>query len=342
MCALCGVEMNWQVRTAWAVAILFLANAALAEAPAVEVWYRSSAGCPDGAQFVARLGALGRKARLASAGDHVDFVVTLGPAAGEGEQPQNLGRLERQTDRGTVAVREVRAANCADVAEALALSLELAMVPASEMDNKDKPGESASPPTSSQASPSGSGSSSTDVAATPESGGASNRRGVQLGLQATLATGIAPAVLPGLSLFAGVGGAGGPEARLAARASYGASSAAATDLRVTLVTGRLEGCPVSWAPGSISIAPCASLDFGLLRAESPGASGRADSGVWSSGGAAVRASFRAAAKLSLEAEIGMVVPFVRYDLGPDDGVSTFFRTAAMGVAGGFGAGWNLP
>src|SRR5262245_39186705 len=98
--------------------------AAGAEPAPVWVWYRTSEGCPDGASFVSRLSELGKTARLASVGDRVDFVVTLGAGPDE-----SSGRLERQTRGGTVAIREYRDARCEQVAEALALTLDLALEP---------------------------------------------------------------------------------------------------------------------------------------------------------------------------------------------------------------------
>src|SRR5262245_36559316 len=80
----------------------------------VSVWYRSTEGCPDGQTFVERLRELGRPAALANVGDRIDFVVTL-----EARSESSAGRLERQTGRGTVALRAVESRECADVAEAL-------------------------------------------------------------------------------------------------------------------------------------------------------------------------------------------------------------------------------
>src|SRR5688572_25256353 len=114
------------VRGRWALVAILLSAGAGAEpaASATSIWYRSSDGCPDGAAFLERLEQLGRSARLADAGDPIDFVVTLGSKDGG-----SFGRLERQTERGTVAIRQVEAPACVEVADALALSLDLALDP---------------------------------------------------------------------------------------------------------------------------------------------------------------------------------------------------------------------
>src|SRR5690606_18071821 len=70
------------------------------------------------------LGDRAAQIRLAEAGDRVDFVVNLalGP---EGAK----GRLERETARGTVAIREVEDLSCEKVAQVVALNLSLALEP---------------------------------------------------------------------------------------------------------------------------------------------------------------------------------------------------------------------
>src|SRR5688572_23288101 len=95
-----------------------------APAPVV-LWYRSTAGCPDGAGFLARVGDRAAAVRLAEAGDRVDFVVNLSMTPGSGA----VGRLERETERGTVAIREVADPSCERAADVVALNLALALDP---------------------------------------------------------------------------------------------------------------------------------------------------------------------------------------------------------------------
>src|SRR6188768_936177 len=104
--------------------LLAFARSGLAETQPPSVWYRASEACPNGAQFLDKLAENSRRARLAQAGDHIDFVVTL-----VADSKQTVGRLERQTDSGIVAIRELHDATCEQVADALALSLGLALTP---------------------------------------------------------------------------------------------------------------------------------------------------------------------------------------------------------------------
>ncbi|MDX2055434.1 MAG: hypothetical protein SFV15_23735 [Polyangiaceae bacterium] len=101
---------------------LLLATRGQAASSASVVWYRASEGCPAGQAFLEKLWAKAPLARLMQAGDHIDFVVTL-----VAEQGETIGRLERQTDNGTVAIRELRDPVCERVADALALSLALSL-----------------------------------------------------------------------------------------------------------------------------------------------------------------------------------------------------------------------
>lgn len=94
--------------------VLALTTPVKAESPLTPaVWYRASAECPSGPEFLGKIADSRARTRLAQAGDHIDFVVTLLSANGE-----TVGRLERQTDRGTVAMRELRDATCTQVANA--------------------------------------------------------------------------------------------------------------------------------------------------------------------------------------------------------------------------------
>lgn len=114
------------LRSAQAIALVLLCTASsLAEPPRrAVVWYRSAERCPTGDEFVSLLGELGGLVRLARPGDHIDFVVTL-----TSTDEVSHGQLERQTQAGTVAMRELEDSSCDRVAEAIALSLGLALAP---------------------------------------------------------------------------------------------------------------------------------------------------------------------------------------------------------------------
>jgi hypothetical protein len=313
----------------------------------VWVWYRTSEGCPDGEAFVSRLSELGKTARLARVGDRVDFVVTLGSSPSE-----SSGRLERQTRGGIVAIREYRDARCEQVAEALALTLDLALEP-EPVPATQAASSSASP---SVAAGAHGGARRSESAAVPEletgvetagatsASGAASRSTIALGAQVSITTGIAPGAVPGGALF--VDGHGGGAWLASWRGSlfgaYRESAAQQREIEVLLLGGRVEGCPLELRREPIAFSPCLGLDAGLLRATGPSALGATDAGFWS----AVTAHGRAAATLgegvSLELQVGGLVPLVRYEMGSLDGGAAWFRTRAVGFAASVGAAWRIP
>ena len=247
----------------------------------MSIWYRSSEGCPDGNAFVGLLRRLGREATLARVGDRVDFVVTVAHADRE-----SSGRLERQSSERTVAIRDVTAATCEEVAEVLSLSLDLALQPGAEL-----PSEASPPPSATWQQ--------------------------RLGAQLTLETGLARAVLPGAALFIEVGPAlQAWSLRLSFRGAYGEPDAA-VDLNVGLLASRVEAC-WAWVVGDVALGPCGGVDIGLVFAESPGNNGRSDVGLWSSAAAHGRAGWQLG-RLALEAQVGLLVPFVRYRFSAETG-----------------------
>jgi hypothetical protein len=280
--------------------------------PPVQIWYRGSNGCPEAGDFLRRLAALGRSASLARVGDPVDFVVTVANTPERSE-----GRLERQTRHGTMAIREVSAPRCDDVADGLALSLDLALAPALETPGAER-GE--------------------EPRASDAEGPARGR--LALGAEALLSTPIAPSPLPGLGLFLEIP-FGAPALRVALRGQHGESEARA-DIQVTttLIGGRLEGCVTAWAAANFSASPCAALDVGWLSVESSSSRGRSDAALWASGSALARVSYEGASPLVLALYAGALVPFVRYELGAPTGAAVF-ETQALGVETGLGAAWRF-
>jgi hypothetical protein len=289
--------------------------AAASGASTIQIWYRSSEGCPDGAGFIERLGHFGRPASLASVGDRVDFVVTLAHTSGE-----SRGRLERQTQERTVAIRDVESPRCDDVADALALSLELSLQPA---------------PASARAADAGSAAALGPV----ESSATSDGWGVRLGAQGRVETGLAYAALPGAALFAELApGESGPSARVSLRAAHTVRQLDAS-LKLTLVSARPEAC-LLWGSAALRGGPCAGVDLGMVFAESSGASGVSDDGLWTSAVGLVRGHWQFGRALSLEAQVGALFPFVRYRFSSSSG-NEVTNSAAAGVEFALGASFRL-
>lgn len=274
------------------------ADSPQAKAPgSVQIWYLSGAGCPDGGSFLQLLRRLGRTGSIAGVGDRVDFVVTLAST-----ETESSGRLERQSNAGTVAIREFASASCAEVADVLALSLDLAL----------KPEESEPAPL-------------TDSGWQP-----------RLGAQLSMETGVAHALLPGAALFVGIG-QGAWSARFSLRGAY-AEPDAVVPLRIALLTTRLEGC-WAWTLGDVALGPCAGVELGTVRAESSGDGGHRDGGFWGGAATHLRASWHVSRLAEIEAQIGALVPFVRYDFEALSG-GTVTDSAALGLTAALGGAFR--
>ena len=336
---------RWAIGWVTFVALSVHAASAHAEPEPVWVWYRTSEGCPDGAAFVSRLSELGKAARLASVGDRVDFVVTLGRGPHE-----SSGRLERQTRGGTVAIREYRDARCEEVAEALALTLDLAIEPeaaAQASGPPSAPGGEAPPPgnaVSVVGVVSADGVASVASADGVVSAAAVPTAGIVLGAQAMLATGVAPGVLPGGALFiAGHTDSGWLSSwRGTVFGAYRESSAEQREIEVLLAGARIEACPFEARLDAIVFTPCLGFDAGLLRASGPNALGATDTGLWGAAAAHGRLAAALVESLSLELQVGALAPLVRYEMGPREGPAEWYRTRAVGLDARFGVGWRIP
>lgn len=334
---------------------LLLSATARAEpgATPTSIWYRSSDRCPDGAAFLERLEQLGRSARLADAGDTIDFVVTLGAKDGG-----SFGRLERQTERGTVAIREVEAPACVEVADALALSLDLALDPGQGTDAPPPPArapeapigsEGAAPqtpptvsatetPSTLQPVPALSSVPATSTAPSAEQGQLP-RAGARLGAQGILLTGVGDAPLLGAAVF-GELSFGPITPRVSVWGATGASAVEESTLRMWLFAARLEGCLGPFGARQLYVHPCAGADVGVVSARYAAENGGSDSGAWVSPTLLGRGSWSFLERVTVEAQIGLYVPLFSYDVG-DPGEDSLANTDPVGVQAAVGLGVAL-
>ena len=307
------------------------------------VWYRSGEGCPDGEAFLARLLARGVEARAAEAGDPIDFVVTLGMAAGGGA----VGSVERQSSSGTVALRRLEDVSCEAVADALALTLVLARereaaptasaAPAGlQPADAATPGPTMEPAQGAPAAPvvpdSGPAPAPAPApAAEPAPDPASTFRfAVAAGVTASL--GLGPDVLPGgalqLSIIAPT--AVPIELRIGAFGGFASGEVGARDYGLLLVGGALEGClPGGRAP----VSPCLGLAVADLIVKGEGSGGRDSALPWVAASALVRGSLELGRAVALQAQVGLVVPLTRYELFAGPQRKAYKSPAASGTAG---------
>jgi len=339
--------------------LLSLARPAFSETQPPSVWYRASEACPNGAQFLDKLAENSRHARLAQAGDHIDFVVTL---VADGKQ--TVGRLERQTDAGIVAIRELHDATCEQVAEALALSLGLALTPghvSSEPGVEKLAGASAAvvdatPSANTEAAPEpplATPLPTATAAVSPSPAPTVPREDApKSGPHWSLGLGLGPMIgitthplprgelfvdwkpafsraLPNLSLRGSVVG------------SLGSSETAIGPVQRWILAGRAEACPVGWLSGRLDLRPCLAFELGATGASGGSGTGVDDRSLW----AAPAAQLRLAVALSpdwlwLEASGGALVPLIRNEIF--SGSQSLYRDAPVVFHLGLAISLRLP
>jgi hypothetical protein len=319
----------WLAWVAWA-------TTALADPERVAVvWFRSSEGCPDGSEFLAKLGERAPLARLARAGDHVDFVVTLSVS-----ERESVGRLERQTQSGTVAIREITDSDCGRAAEAIALSLALALNPPAEPPAPDPTPTASVPPapTSPPAPPPRS-----EPVTPPARVDAPIREQTApgswlVGAEGGTVTGASPSAMGAAHGFLERENVlwPGSSFSLGAEGAFGSSQTAVGRLRSWIFGARIEACPSEVGGSRLSLAPCAALDLGATGASGP----RGGAGPWAALGALGRGRLWVTRSVALEARAGAVFPLIRYDLNGHS--MTVYRTAPVGFGGSLGASFRLP
>jgi hypothetical protein len=314
------------------------------------IWYRSADGCPDGAAFVGRLHGAAEGAKLASVADRIDFVVTLGMKDGRA-----FGRLERQTAEGRAAVRELGAATCEEVADAIALTLTLALAPQSSgvvpPKTPDAPPPAPSPPVvlaqttthGDTVGPPASPVGRTPPATNPQAQTPERRRRWLLGTDLTADKGSLPDVLLGERLFLEFRPDApwpGASIRLAGFFTRRFSS---TDPAVDVARfgGRLEACPFALESAPLELSPCLGFDAGEELARGTGSSALSDSAGWLAASVFARGTWSVTRGVALEAAAGPTLPLTRYELLEAGAARPLNRTEIVGVSVALGVGFRL-
>jgi len=327
------------------------ASAQQARTPAV--WYRAAAECPLGPDFLAKIEGTPR-AHLALAGEHIDFVVTLLTSGDE-----TVGRLERQTNGGTVAIRELRDATCERVADGLALSLGLALDPTQP---SAAPDADAQAPTNAAPTAPAAASVETAPAAAPESSAQTppvvglppaieqpvkvkKRRAWWLGVDAGLLSGPATRPMPRGTAFVDLEHALPTLAddlslRLAVVGALGSSKTEIGAVQRWVLGGRIEVSP--WRLGSerLGVRPCLAFELGATGASSSKGSGVNDRSLWAAPGAGLRLSGGLLPRLRLEAGAGALLPLLREQIFA--GSRALYQDAILAFYGSFGVSFGLP
>jgi hypothetical protein len=113
-------------------------------------------------------------------------------------------------------------------------------------------------------------------------------------------------------------------------------------VKLALDVARAEACFVRLQEGRLAVEPCAGFSAGVLRVDSDHPLvGRDHRLFWADAGALVRGSVTVVDRLVAEAELGADVPLVQYRYG-FQGRPALFKTARVGMHLGVGLGVRFP
>jgi hypothetical protein len=320
---------------AWVCAVLAAGAASAAErAEPVRIEYRAPAGCPNTRAFTWMVGERVSRPRAARPGEVARLFVVEVETTDEGA----VGHLTIREPDGSEASRSLRASDCAELADALALIVALAVDPRASTGPLSEPPSAGDQPPPPAAEP------------TPKPAAASSDRpsvGFESAAELIVASGMAPGSLLGVKLSVGlVGGedrATAPAARLAVmHAPQRSFSVAGATMSVRWWAAGLELCPLALPLGEgLTTRPCGQLEWGRLWAVgSNTVGGREARGRWFASGALAKLVWAPSGQLLVEADLAAVAPLAadRYLIG-----STVVHQLPV-VAGraGIGLGMHIP
>jgi hypothetical protein len=304
------------------------------DAEAIRLSYSALGHCPDEADFSARVRARTTRLRFAQPGETARrFDVTLfdgAPASGE------ISVVDAEGPHGA---RRVRAATCAEVADAIALIVALAVNPETPAHHDSVPVRAGTRiPGASDASPARR-TETTSAEVTSTAGR------VFAGADLALNGGVTPDVLAAGSPYLGwqaTDGTLAPELRLSAIRSMSNEAVSNGQASFAWTAGRLDGCPVAWQAAALRVAPCARIEAGAMQVETTGVPApRTRLGGWFAAGALMRAEWGLVDALFVDAELAALVRATndRFVVLPD---TTLYQVRLMGLGAALGLGARFP
>ena len=325
----------------WFVAALLTEpEAASAQAAPVALDYSVHEGCPSREQFVATLDARtsGAGPRAAIDGRTRWFRVVIARTS----TGKSAGSVEFDDEREP---RTVGGESCADVADALALMIAIALDRKGDAEPREAPLPTApppppSPPLSPPAPPT-----------TALGRGLALATGVDLGAEIAAT----PRLALGARLFAEMGAtAGGRVVGSRARLSIARLGTGTIDLgsgaaSFTITLWRLEACPSMSTQGALGwLRACAFIETGSVDAKgqsSATVTARKARALWLAGGVGARIAWPTQGLLFVELDAGAIFPLVRPTYGFDRSgqpPDIVHATPWAGASGGLGLGLRLP
>lgn len=323
----------------WGAALLVIASSATTsptclaqedDAEAIRLSYSASGQCPDEADFSARVRARTTRVRFAPPGETARrFDVTLldgTPASGE------ISIVDAEGPHGA---RRVRATTCAEVADAIALVMALAV-------NPEASARPASVPVRTGTRMFGASSRLPARRTTTAPAGVASKGGrVFAGADLALNGGVTPDLLAAESPYVGwqaTDGTLAPELRLSAIRSMSNEVVPNGQASFTWTAGRLDGCPVAWQAAALRVAPCVRMEAGAIQVEPTGVPApRTRLAGWFAAGALVRGEWSLGDALFADAELAALVRATndRFVVLPD---TTLYQVRLIGLGAALGLG----
>ena len=334
-------------------ALELVASRADAQSEPVRVSYDAPASCPADSVFIERVRSRLQRGRFAETGELARaFDVTV-TANADGKA--FLGHLEFIASDGQSAVRNVSGNTCDDLVSSLALITALAIDDRSAESESEsaEPAPLPSPPRAAVSEPPKKIDPSTE--ATPREPESTEKRARprlrwDIGANAGVMSWVTDGAAFDVGAFAELGSRTPSwSARVSAFYSSDTKDSDARSANFKTAWLRLEGCPVAIAlSGTVSLAPCAAFDAGLLRSQGEPSAALINTNTannfWAAGVALARLSWvvRERLVIGLDGEVG--VPLTRQDfqVRNSDSGSTLLRVPKIGLGVKIGVGVRFP
>jgi hypothetical protein len=319
----------WFWRAALGLAVVAMpAKAGATPSEAGTFGYHAPAECPTRADFSAQVAA--RTAGWLAPSSPFEVTVAIEREAQGLVGRVTFARAEQRT------VRELQAADCHELVQALAFIVAVLVDPQASVTPLPPPGEQRPPP----------------VYLLPAAAPALPPPPASLwfiaGPEAAVETTLTQDAAVSERLFLGIGRGERSLALSSARLSFGrvdahASSANSGALaQFVLETARLEGCLVRVADDGLAFEPCPFVEFGRLRAVGVHRAGNVTSNeLWGSLGFVFRPTWTFSQRLVLGVGLGVQLPLSRYRFA-FTGEPELTRTPAVGFESSLCLGLRFP
>lgn len=283
------------------MAVALVASPARAEPQPYELSYAAPAGCPTEREVVAEVRA---NVHDAASGDGARIALTI--VQNGTELTGELVALDRSGKEGR---RTIHGPTCSEVSQALAFLAALAI----ELGGRVEPDPAAEPAAASPPAPPPRAPkpapASTQVSPPPPRSTWRFSGVLGAGLRGGLAPSVRPSAEVGLELADTLARVLAPAVRATAVGSVSRISHSAGTAELSLLAGRLEGCPVRFGSQVVAVRPCLGVELGAVFAHGDLAGGRSVVEPWGSSEASLRLEVGPFAPVFLELSAAAVVPF---------------------------------